>query len=641
MRLRIRVAGTAVLALVAIASPACGSKNAGWSAGEAADGSASDDGPSQDDASNNDAPASDCGAVAPHGTLLVASPSVAIDGVTSDGYAIYTDAAAMTLNAVPIAGGAPVEIGTVDATNSVFIAGKVVYFEPSVAVTAGLGTASLSVWTASAGATSLSNSVLAIPASAIASGNGLADVSLDGSRILFIESQDGITGTLMVATTDGRTILPLSGGLDLTTTTGCRPFAVFAGSSVVGAYCTAATGGDAGASPEAGMSALPDAGSSPGAGGPPGGVVVPDAGEPSSGGLPDAGSSGGFGPPDAGVSFDASTSPDARAPFDAAPPDAGRGSGDAGRVAVADAAADATIADSGRGRGGETEAGVGRFGLSGANVATLAAFTGATFAQQVLANDVQAPFAADRTGSHVLVSGQSGLALYALPSGAGTPLDATGAAGRFTKDGANVVYSTSAMALKRSPVAMPAPTTLVSGGIGRLLGLSPDERWALTYQSTSANGQTFDLSVASAVAPGAPARLSVGTNAALYGDAFTADSSYVLYFDNVDGATGLGDFYLARSATGAPTKAASFAWIAVATAGTKVLVSDNCATCSNARTGLADIEALDATHPADVTTIVTQAFANFYLSPARDKVVYSWTCRPEDPKAGIYALPVP
>src|SRR5580692_8747818 len=44
------------------------------------------------------------GGVAPHGTQLAVSPNLLINGVTSDGYAVYTDTSAMTYNAVSLSG---------------------------------------------------------------------------------------------------------------------------------------------------------------------------------------------------------------------------------------------------------------------------------------------------------------------------------------------------------------------------------------------------------------------------------------------------------------------------------------------------------------------------------------------------------
>ncbi len=641
---RLPVARTTVLALAGLASQGCASSGGSWSIDLVADGSVSDAQPAHE--ASADVEANPCGTVPPHGRQLVASPSVALDGVTSDGFAIYTDVATMTVNAVPLTGGAPTKIGNVDANNAVFVSGKVVYFEPAVVPGTGLGLALLSVWTAASGTASLSPCV-PIPPSAAASGNGLADVSSDGSYLLYVGTQDGETGTLMVATTDGKTKLPLVADVDLLRP-GCRPFVEFAGTSAVAAYCVGATDAGVGTSPDAGVvpdagvapepSTTLDSGVAPDVGALRDAAATPDATVPrDAGGRIDASV-----PVDAGAVRDASLAPDAPGP--SGPPDAGSRDGgrrfrDTGAGDDGFAAADATVSDGGR-TGRLVQAAL-TDSPAPNNDATLATFSGPTFVQRVLATNAQPAFSVDVGGAHVLASVPSGLVAYPVAaSGAGIPIDATGKTGIFTKDGAYVVYVTSAMALKRSSLASPAPESLVSGGLGGVFGLSPDENWVLGFAAQANRGQTSDLFVASAATAGTTRRLSAWADSAIFGDAFTADSSHVLYFDNISSTGAGGDFYVANVSGGARTMVASNAWIAAATTGSKVLLSANCATCSDSTTGPADLVALDAQNPARLVTLVSQAYASFYLTADRDRVVYSWTCTP-DRAAGVYVLPVP
>jgi hypothetical protein len=484
--------------------------------------------------------------VGPHGTQLVGSPSVSLDGVTSDGFVIYTDALTMNASAVPIAGGAPIAIGSVDATNSVFVSGKVVYFEPmTVPGQGGARVGLLSAWTAAGGVAAISPSIVAVPTGLPGSGNGIVAVSADGTHILYVETQDGLIGTLTVATIDGRTRTPLLPGLDLVTM-GCQPYVAFAGANAMAGYCIASMG--------------------------------LDAGSPSEGGVADAM------PPEAGA-------------------DGSSGSGNRG-------------------------------------VATIATFTGPTFARQVLATNVSAAFVVDAGGAHVLVSGAPGLVVYPSAGGAGTTIDRAGAAGVFTKDGLNVVYTTGAGDLRRSPVTAPAPVTLASGGLIGLLTLSPDESWALSYKSLGNMGNTYDLYLASAKSAGAVTALSATSGAAIYGDAFTADSRYALYFANVDVTKSVGDFYAARTSGGTPVRVTSAAWSVAATSGSKALFNDNCPSCSLASAGSADLRGVDLANPGAPTTLVSQASANFFLTATKDEVVYAWTCK-QDSTAGLYVIPVP
>jgi hypothetical protein len=153
-------------------------------------------------------------------------------------------------------------------------------------------------------------------------------------------------------------------------------------------------------------------------------------------------------------------------------------------------------------------------------------------------------------------------------------------------------------------------------------------------------GQTSDILLAPAATAGDARPLTSTNDAAIFGDAFTADSKYVLYFDHIAPATGGGNFYAAGVSGSAPAYLASNAWLAAATSGSKGLVTGNCATCSSSATGAADLLSFDATDSTSVRTLVSQINASFYLTADRDKVVYSWTCTPDD-RAGVYALPVP
>jgi hypothetical protein len=400
----------------------------------------------------------------------------------------------------------------------------------------------------------------------------------------------------------------------------------------------------------------------------------PDAGAPvvDSGSSPrDAGPVVDAATPDAGVSRDAGVVRDATAPPDASPDAAVVDSGASRDARAADAAADAAApdaaardaraaetgtaggppadaatADGPAGDGGErvrvvrmadTRSNLDASAAS--SLATIAAFSGPTFAQNVLVASGPSTFAIDPSGNHVLVTGPSGTVLYPVAGGAGVAFDSAGTGGVFTRDGANVVYVTRATALRRSPVVSPAARTLVVSGVGGLFGLSPDQTWALAYRTLASGGQTSDLLLAPAAMAGDARPLTISTGAAIFGDAFTSDSRYVMYFDHI-AAKGGGDFYVAGVSGMAPTYLASNAWVAATTSGSKGLVTGQCRTCSSSATGAADLLAFDANEPTSVKTLVSQIYASFYLTADRNKVVYSWTCS-RDNRAGVYALPVP
>jgi hypothetical protein len=278
-----------------------------------------------------------------------------------------------------------------------------------------------------------------------------------------------------------------------------------------------------------------------------------------------------------------------------------------------------------------TDAGAASDAGAAADVATVATFAGATPA--VLATAAQPGFAVDRAGTKVLVATASGLFVHPIAGGAGTSIDAAGAIGLFTPDGSAVVYTTSAKALRRASLgASPATTTLVANGFSEVLAISPDGSWVLGDQSRA--GQTSDMFLASTSAAGSATALSSATTAALFGDAFTADSSRALFYTNV--SKGVGTFNAQATSGGAPTALGSNVWENYAATGTKVVFNQN----YDRTNQLADIAVADVASTAPATVLVTQADAYFFLSPARDKVVYSWSDQPGG-QEGVWVAPVP
>jgi hypothetical protein len=198
--------------------------------------------PSEDGGTTN--PPLPPGSVLPHGNQLVQSGTLAVNGVTSDDYVIYTDLSTGTAFALSLAGSSkPISLGPLDDQNDVTVIGKVVLLGTTVNDNSGIGTTS--IWT----------SVASAPAPlASATFNGQAAafaVSADGSHIMYIDSVDTnvTTGTVMVAATDGTGKATLVPGVDLTDSF-CIPQLGFAASSyAVLAYCVlpaGATGVDAG-----------------------------------------------------------------------------------------------------------------------------------------------------------------------------------------------------------------------------------------------------------------------------------------------------------------------------------------------------------------------------------------------------------
>jgi hypothetical protein len=225
------------------AFPGCGSSsNHGTSndAGQSGDTSSNDSGSSSggDDGSPGDAntEAGDTGVsctatVMPQGKQILASGTVTIQGVTSDGQAVFYDGGTMKLSAVPVAGGTPAVIGSWDKSQSlVFTSNKVALYWNGATQTSNAHGA-LSVWTAAGGAKQLdAQTYFGAP------GGGNVDVSADGSLVLFTEYVSATSANLFVVGSDGSNKTQL--GPAVSFGAGCRPIVRFAGNTPVVSYCT-------------------------------------------------------------------------------------------------------------------------------------------------------------------------------------------------------------------------------------------------------------------------------------------------------------------------------------------------------------------------------------------------------------------
>lgn len=167
-------------------------------------------------------------ATPPVGTQVHVGGALTMREVTSDGWAIYSDNATLTLHAVPIAGGAPQDIVALGNDFAVSNWGKVV-FAWSHKSAAGVG--ALTVWTAASGAHTLSQASLAPWVAA----------STDGSHILYLDKVDaaGQTGDLVTAGGDGSSPKVLLTALDGLQNDGCRALMGFAGTYALAGHCDA------------------------------------------------------------------------------------------------------------------------------------------------------------------------------------------------------------------------------------------------------------------------------------------------------------------------------------------------------------------------------------------------------------------
>lgn len=174
-------------------------------------------------------------ALAPHGTQLVPLSGATIDGVTSDGYVVYTDTSSNTNEVISLDGGAPTSIGANDGTGGAFTSGLVVFAFNGVSQTTEVGT--LSIWSSAHGQQSIGTEVIAA-----SPGQGLLDISGDGTHIVYFDNAAGTTGDVTVINTDGSGKTVIAPGLDISSIS-CFPAVYFAGAYVVVETCAAGSDG--------------------------------------------------------------------------------------------------------------------------------------------------------------------------------------------------------------------------------------------------------------------------------------------------------------------------------------------------------------------------------------------------------------
>ncbi len=576
---RIELHAISIAAATGLALGACGSNgdNAGGqvdaSAGEwRFDSGARDAASKAGDAGDGLPP----GAVPPNGRQLVSTPNAQIDGVTSDGYAAYTDITAGTVNAVSLLGGAPIVLGAVDEFNEVFVKGRGIFFAPTET---GLGVAELSVWT--------SASPKAVPFSASAAVfYSLVAISADGTKLLFFDDIDAdAVGSLIVVNADGSGRTKLVTGVELANGA-CRPTLAFAGEYAIASYCTVPV-------------LLHDAGSPTDASSD---ARAPDAAAPDAGALDAASLEGG--------------------PLDAEPSEEGGPDGDA---------------PDGETSTGAPQGDVIRPADDPAVTATVSSFLGPDWKQNTIATGVQSRFAVDPNGTELLVSGPKGLLWFPIDGAAdgGRTIDVAGTYADFVSDGGAVVYTTSSNELERSSIPAPDPTPL-SNGLARVIATSPDEKWVVGFHGLDTTTYAVDLYFASATMSGPVSTLVStvnGTTGGAFGDSFTADSSRAIFFTDVGPESGTLHVAALSANPGAPSVIAPDSYAAYATRGSWIVFND----AYDPTTERADIVAVDTANPTAQTTLVSEADAQFYMTAAKDQIVYSW--RATTAGAGIWVIP--
>ena len=220
---------------------------------------------------------------------------------------------------------------------------------------------------------------------------------------------------------------------------------------------------------------------------------------------------------------------------------------------------------------------------------------------------------------------------YTVPIGGGalSPIDSMN--NGQIHDG--LVFYAGNGALKRARLANPIPTTLVASGADWVFGHSPDWRWIVyaTYSNPRA------LGLASTEAP-APPR-SVPIDGWLHDVAFTGDGSRFFYVEYWGQEFVTGRLLSAPVAGGAPTQHAETMTLAYATRGTRIVYNDHCAPASHLSPDDCDLLIADTATNGAPTLIAPRADPSFYLTAAKNRIVYRSFSGPDG--QGIYVVPIP
>jgi hypothetical protein len=283
---------------------------------------------------------------------------------------------------------------------------------------------------------------------------------------------------------------------------------------------------------------------------------------------------------------------------------------------------------------------------------TVIALAGPGWTPTTLVHGADCTFDVDSSGGFVLAVNSWGLAGYSIGGGPPMIIDTAGQAGLFVgpldsgggAGGAadDVVYLERNGGLRRAPFApMPPSTVLVNGGLQRILAVSGDRSWVLANDQTSNFYGYVDMYLASTRVPGSLTTLVSGATGMLAGDSFTADSAYALYATTApaDADGGLSGFFAAATASpSAGASAGGYLSASVvadfASGGSKVVFS-----ATDPGTPVVfDIFSAELSTGAPPERLVSMADSPFFLSAARDKVVYTLSMGPQ---AGLYVQELP
>ena len=212
--------------------------------------------------------------------------------------------------------------------------------------------------------------------------------------------------------------------------------------------------------------------------------------------------------------------------------------------------------------------------------------------------------------------------------------------GGINPEGTTAIYAPTAGGLKAASVsATPAPITLSSTKVAVFYTPIMGEKYMYFGNNYVPNAGTSDLQLIP-LTGGTAVTLDSATDGALFGDRFTADGKYAVFYTSV--ATGTGNLTVkdVSVATDKGKQLTSAVWTGYSPKGSMLTYNDNWQTGGTGVNGTADIRLIDVSSPATNKLVAAQADDNFYLSNDKTKIVFV-TSDPSFIKSGAYVANVP
>jgi hypothetical protein len=195
--------------------------------------------------------------------------------------------------------------------------------------------------------------------------------------------------------------------------------------------------------------------------------------------------------------------------------------------------------------------------------------------------------------------------------------------------------------LKRVTTAGMATTLVGSKDVATLREFSADFKYTIFAKEWNSNRFHSSLYLASTEKAGTPVELANNDRGAIFGDAFTADSKYALYYTEATD-DGIARFFSIPVAGGkAKEWGDKRVWLSWNIKGSVVTYNPNFKKGAGnpARYLRCDIVFADVAKDDPPTVTVPQADADYYVNKARTKYIYTYSADPM--QVGIYAADVP